>query len=111
MNGTLTEVSEAQIATCNVFGVYPKPDKVVFLVGDNEEVVEDVVPTENADGLFDVSATLTIMPSSEYDNDQVSCVSQAAESAELVHSDVNSTFALDVSCKHRFTDDLRTNSV
>jgi len=97
MNGTLTEVSEAQIATCNVFGVYPKPDKVVFLVGDNEEVVEDVVPTENADGLFDVSATLTIMPSSEYDNDQVSCVSQAAESAELVHSDVNSTFALDVS--------------
>lgn len=96
INGTLTEVAEAQIATCNVFGVYPKPDKVVFLVGDSEEVVEDVVPTENADGLFDVSATLTIMPSSEYDQDEVSCVSQAAESAELVHSDQNSTFALDV---------------
>ena len=68
-------------------------------MGDSEEVVEDVVPTENADGLFDVSATLTIMPSSEYDQDEVSCVSQAAESAELVHSDQNSTFALDVTCK------------
>ena len=111
MNGTLTDVAEAQIATCNVFGVYPMPDKVVFLVGDSEEVVEDVVPTENADGLFDVSATLTIMPSSEYDNDQVTCVSQAAETAELVHNDVNSTFALDVSCKRYITDDLTTNCV
>jgi len=103
-NGTFFEVAEADIATCNIYGVYPRPDKVVFLVGDSEEVVEDVVPTENAEGLFDVSATLTILPSSEYDQDQVSCVSQAAESAELVRNDVNSTFSLDITY---YTDDVQ----
>ena len=100
INGTVTAVEEADVANCNIFNVYPEPSSVTFTVGDEEiEVEAEATPAEE-EGLFNIAAVLTLMPSSDYDQAQVSCYSQASGMAPQVGpTSENATFALDVTCK------------
>lgn len=97
VNGTVTAVEEADVANCNIFNVYPEPSSVTFTVGDEEiEVTATATPSEE-EGLFNIGAILTLMPSAEYDQSQVSCYSQASGMAPQVEpTSENATFALDV---------------
>jgi hypothetical protein len=98
-NGTIIEVEDIAVASCNVVGVYPEPTSMTFTVdGENVDVAEiEVVASD--EGLFDMSANLIITPGGDYDGAVISCSSQAAASAEIVEPfmDANSTdITLDV---------------
>jgi hypothetical protein len=100
VNGTVFAVEEADVAHCNIFNVYPEPSSVTFTVGD--DVVEVAATAEQADeeGLFNIAAVLTLMPSADIDQKEVSCYSQASSMApQMPPTSQNATFALDVTCK------------
>lgn len=97
VNGTVFAVEEADVAHCNIFNVYPEPSSVTFTVGD--DVVEVAATAEQADeeGLFNIAAVLTLMPSADIDQKEVSCYSQASSMApQMPPTSQNATFALDV---------------
>lgn len=97
INGTVTAVEEADVANCNIFNVYPEPSSVTFTVGDEEIEVEATATAADEEGLFNIAAILTLMPSAEYDQAGVSCYSQASGMAPQVGpTSENATFALDV---------------
>lgn len=96
-NGTVFLVEEADVAGCNIFNVYPEPSSVIFTVGDEEIEIAATAEAADEEGLFNIAAVLTLMPSAEYDNQMVSCFSQASSMAPQVEpTHENATFALDV---------------
>jgi len=97
-NGTVFQVEEADVADCNISNVYPEPSSVTFTVGDEEiQVDATATPSEDEEGLYNIAATLTLMPSAEYDQAAVSCFSQASSMAPQIEpTNANSTIALDV---------------
>jgi len=97
INGTVFAVEEAEVASCNIFNVYPEPSSVTFTVGDEEIEVEATAEAAEEEGLFSIAATLTLMPSAEYDQKDVSCFSQASSMAPQVGpTNANATATLDV---------------
>jgi len=92
-NGTITEVVEATVASCAVYGVYPEPSNMVFTIDGADYDVADVAVTPTDEGLFDMTAELVLFPEGKYDGAVISCTSQAAASAEIVEpaTDANST--------------------
>jgi len=98
VNGTIFAVEETDVAGCNIFNVYPEPSSVTFTVGDEVvEVAATAEPSADEDGLFNINAMLTLMPSADYDTKEVSCYSQASGMADQVPpTSGNATFALDV---------------
>jgi len=97
INGTVFPVEEADVANCNIFNVYPEPSSVTFTVGDEEIEVAATAEAAEEDGLFNIAAILTLMPSAEYDQKDVSCFSQASSMAPQVGpTNENATYALDV---------------
>jgi len=97
VNGTVFPVEEADVAGCNIFNVYPEPSSVIFTVGDEEIEIAATAEAADEEGLFNIAAVLTLMPSAEYDNQMVSCFSQASSMAPQVEpTHENATFALDV---------------
>lgn len=98
-NGTLIEPDmEQEIAECTIHNIYPQPEAVTFIVGDEqiEVTVEDDDIDLNDDDTFTVSAVLTLAPLGQYNGDVVSCEAVAAPDAEIVENAENSTFALEV---------------
>jgi len=97
-NGTVTEPTETEVAQCTVNGVYPLPEVVNFRVGDEDMPVdvEELDVVTNADGTFTVSGVLVLPPDGQYNGDLVTCVSVAAEDAEMQEAETNSTFTLEV---------------
>jgi hypothetical protein len=96
-NGTEFPVEEADVANCNIFNVYPEPTSVTFTVGDEEIEIEAVASESDEEGLFNIAATLTLLPGAQFDQADVSCYSQAANSAaQIKPTSGNATFALDV---------------
>ena len=104
VNGTVFPVEEAEVANCNIFNVYPEPSSVTFTVGDEQiEVEATAEASADEEGLFNIAASLTLMPSAEYDQNEVSCFSQASSMAsEVAPTNDNATFTLDVTCKYFF---------
>lgn len=98
VNGTVFPVEEAEVANCNIFNVYPEPSSVTFTVGDEQiEVEATAEASADEEGLFNIAASLTLMPSAEYDQNEVSCFSQASSMApEVAPTNDNATFTLDV---------------
>jgi len=97
INGTVFPVEEADVANCNIFNVYPEPSSVTFTVGDEEIEVAATAEAAEEEGLFNIAAILTLMPSAEYDQKDVSCFSQASSMAPQVGpTNENATYALDV---------------
>lgn len=97
INGTVFAVEEADVANCNIFNVYPEPSSVTFTVGDEEITIDATAEAADEEGLFNIAAVLTLMPSAEYDQKDVSCFSQASSMAPQVGpTNENATYALDV---------------
>jgi hypothetical protein len=97
INGTVFAVEEADVANCNIFNVYPEPSSVIFTVGDEEITIDATAEAADEEGLFNIAAVLTLMPSAEYDQKDVSCFSQASSMAPQVGpTNANATYALDV---------------
>lgn len=97
INGTVFAVEEADVANCNIFNVYPEPSSVIFTVGDEEITIDATAEAADEEGLFNIAAVLTLMPSAEYDQKDVSCFSQASSMAPQVGpTNENATYALDV---------------
>jgi len=97
INGTVFPVEEADVANCNIFNVYPEPSSVIFTVGDEEITIDATAEAADEEGLFNIAAVLTLMPSAEYDQKDVSCFSQASSMAPQVGpTNENATYALDV---------------
>jgi len=97
INGTVFAVEEADVANCNIFNVYPEPSSVIFTVGDEEITIDATAEAADEEGLFNIAAVLTLMPSAEYDQKDVSCFSQASSMAQQVGpTNANATYALDV---------------
>ena len=92
---------ETAVGRCTITNVYPRPEEVMFQVGDQEIAVdldEDDV-TANVDGTFTVEAELVLAPEGQYNGDSVSCFSIAAPEADQQTSGDNDTFTLEVFCK------------
>lgn len=97
-NGTIIEPMDAAVGRCTISNVYPRPEEVMFQVGDQEIAVdldEDDV-TANVDGTFTVEAELVLAPEGQYNGDSVSCFSIAAPDADQQTSGDNDTFTLEV---------------
>lgn len=97
-NGTTIEPMETNVARCTVRGIYPMPQNVMFVVGDEEmdvPVEEDDI-TSNDDGTFDVEAELVLAPLGKYNDDEVSCFSIAAPDADRIENNGSDSFVLEV---------------
>ena len=102
-NGTDIEPEATDVASCTISGVYPKPDAITFMVGDEAvDVPIDEDFSEDDEGLFTVDAVLNLMPSFEQDQAEVTCSSQAGgyAAAAVVQSGANDTMTLEVTCTY-----------
>jgi hypothetical protein len=95
-NGTIVEPEATVVGSCSISGVYPKPDSVMFAVGDEEEEGDEMVVTPNEDGTFDVTAQLVLEPVGKYHSDEVSCFSLAAPGADVQTNNETENFMLEV---------------
>lgn len=101
VNGTVTEPEDTEVAECTVNGIYPLPEVVTFRVGD-EDIAVDIEEDDviiNSDGTYTVSGVLVLPPNGQYNGDMVTCVSIAAEDADMQEAETNQTFTLEVFCK------------
>ena len=81
--------------------MYPEPDFVTFTVGGQEIDVPAIAEIAKEEGRFNIDAVLTLTPSVDYDQKDVSCFSQAFSSAPKIGSNnETNTFTLDVNCKN-----------
>ena len=81
--------------------MYPEPDFVTFTVGAEEIDVPAIAQIAEEEGRFNIDAVLTLIPSVEHDQKDVSCFSQALSSARKIGStNETNTFTLDVNCKN-----------
>lgn len=97
-NGTIIPPTETIVGRCTVSGVYPLPENVMFIVGDEEMAVdvEDDDVRANDDGTFDVEAELVLAPLGKYNQDEVSCFSIAAPEADRIENNETESFVLEV---------------
>lgn len=98
VNGTVTEPEDTEVAECTVNGIYPLPEVVTFRVGD-EDIAVDIEEDDviiNSDGTYTVSGVLVLPPNGQYNGDMVTCVSIAAEDADMQEAETNQTFTLEV---------------
>ena len=98
LGGNVSPIEETDVAKCSIFKVYPEPTFVTFTVGDQRIEVPAVAEPVEYEGVFDISAILTLFPSAEYDQKNVSCFSQAASTAQKIGPNNGASFALDVTC-------------
>ena len=76
LGGIVSPIEETDVAKCSIFQVYPEPTFVTFTVGDQRIEVPAVAEPVEYEGVFNISAILTLLPSAEYDQKNVSCFSR-----------------------------------
>ena len=101
LNGSVYPVQSVDVAKCGIFNVYPEPDYVTFTVGNEEIDVPAIAQIAEEEGRFNIDAVLTLIPSVEHDQKDVSCFSQAFSSArKMGPTNEKNDLSLDVNCKN-----------